>query len=314
MQLASLNPCHRLRVPIVTFAVALLAVGVLPFATANRGSAATLDRLRESGKLTLGYRDDAKPFSYRDESGNADGYAVALCKAVADKIKSDQGLSSLNVEWVPVGVENQLQAVQEGKVDLLCGAAETLTGLKDVDFSVPIFPGGIGALLRANAPIGLKEVLSGRPPSGPLWRGYPAQVLTQQVFSAVAGTPGEKWLNDKLDELQLTAKVVLVQSYDEGVRRVLDGSTNVFFADRSILLDVAERSSSARDLLVLERQFTYAPIALALQRGDPDFRLAVDRALSQLYGSQDFRSLYVKWFGEPDENIDSFFKFSTLPE
>jgi putrescine:ornithine antiporter len=314
MQLASLNPRHGRRVPIVTFAVALLAVGVLSFATANQGSAATLDRLRESGKLTLGYRDDARPFSYRDESGNADGYAVALCKAVADKIKSDQGLSSLTVEWVPVGVENQLQAVKEGKVDLLCGAAETLTSLKDVDYSVPIFPGGIGALLRADAPIGLKEVLSGRPPSGPFWRGYPAQVLTQQVFSAVAGTPGEKWLNDKLDELQLTAKVVPVQSYDEGVRRVLDGSTNVFFADRSILLDVAERSSSASNLLVLKRQFTYAPIALAMQRGDPDFRLAVDRALSQLYGSQDFRNSYVKWFGEPDEIIDTFFKLATLPE
>jgi putrescine:ornithine antiporter len=314
MQFASVNPPHRLRAPVVAFAVALLAVGILSFATVNQGSAATLDRLREGGKLTLGYRDDARPFSYRDESGNADGYAVALCKAVADKIKSDQGLLSLAVEWVPVGVENQLQAVQEGKVDLLCGAAETLTSLKDVDFSVPIFPGGIGALLRANAPIGLKEVLSGRPPSGPLWRGYPAQVLTQQVFSAVAGTPGEKWLNDKLDELQLTAKVVPVQSYDEGVRRVLDGSTNVFFADRSILLDVAERSSSASDLLVLERQFTYAPIALAMQRGDPDFRLAVDQALSQLYGSQDFRSLYVKWFGEPDESIDTFFKLATLPE
>jgi ABC-type amino acid transport substrate-binding protein len=140
MQFASVNPPHRLRVPIVAFAVALLAVGILSFATVNQGSAATLDRLRESGKLTLGYRDDARPFSYRDESGNADGYAVALCKAVADKIKSDQGLSSLAVEWVSVGVENQLQAVQEGKVDLLCGAAETLTSLTDVDFSAPIFP------------------------------------------------------------------------------------------------------------------------------------------------------------------------------
>lgn len=314
MQLASLNPCHRLRVPIVTFAAALLAVGVLSFATANQGSAATLDRLRESGKLTLGYRDDAKPFSYRDESGNADGYAVALCKAVADKIKSDQGLSSLTMELVPVGVENQFQAVQEGKVDLLCGAAETLTSRKDVDFSVPIFPGGIGALLRANAPIGLKEVLSGRPPSGPLWRGYPAQVLTQQVFSAVAGTPGEKWLNDKLNELQLTAKVVPVQSYDEGVRRVVDGSSNVFFADRSILLDAAKRGPSARNLTVLERQFSYAPLALALERNDADFRLVVDRALSQLFGSRNFHDLYVKWFGEPDESIDTFFKFSTLPE
>jgi ABC-type amino acid transport substrate-binding protein len=143
MQLTSVNPPNKICVRVVTFAIALGVAGILPFATATLGAAATLDRLRDSGKITLGYRDDARPFSYRDESGNADGYAVGLCKAVADQIKSDQGLSSLTMEWVAVGVDDQFQAVKDGKVDLLCGAAETLTALKDVDFSVPIFPGGL---------------------------------------------------------------------------------------------------------------------------------------------------------------------------
>ena len=74
-------------------------------------------------------------------------------------------------------------------------------------------------------------------------------------------------------------------------------AANVFFADRQILLDAVTRSTSTSDLVVLDRQFTYAPIALAMERGDPDFRLAVDRALSQLYGSKDFSSLYATWFG-----------------
>jgi ABC-type amino acid transport substrate-binding protein len=290
--------------------LALLAA----FAAAQPVSAATLDRLRETGKLTIGYRTDARPFSYQDESGTADGYAVALCKEVAEQIKSEQGLSTLSVEWVPASVDDQFQAVKENKVDLLCGAAETLTSRKDVDFSIPIFPGGIAALIRADAPVGLKEVLSGRPPSGPLWRGYPAQILRKQTFSVVAGTPGEKWLKDKLSELQIDAEVAPVKNYEEGIRRVLDGSSDVFFAERSILLDAAKRSPSAGDLLVLERQFTYAPLALALERGDPDLRFAVDKILSQFFGSETFRDLYVKWFGEPDENADTFFKWSVLPQ
>jgi putrescine:ornithine antiporter len=310
MQLTRVTSPHKVRVQIFAVVVALMATGISPAPT----KAATLDRVRDTGKITLGYRDDARPFSYRDESGNADGYAVGLCKAVADQIKADQGLSSLTVEWVAVGLDDQFQAVKDGKVDLLCGAAETLTSLKGVDFSVPIFPGGIGALLRANAPIGLREVLSGQPPSGPLWRGNPAQVLTQQIFSAVKGTPSEKWLTDKLNEFRLTAKVVPVKSYDEGIQNVLDGSTSVFFADRSVLMDAAARNPSASDLSVLGRQFTYAPIALAVQRGDPDFRLAVDQALSRIYGSKDFSTLYTKWFGTPDESIDTFFRFSALPE
>ena len=192
--------------------------------------------------------------------------SVSLCKNVAEKMKSDLGLPDLAVEWVPVTGEDQFKAVQESKVDLLCGAADTLASRKDVDFSIPIFPGGIGALLRADAPVGLKEVLSGRPPSGPLWRGYPAQVIEKQVFSVVAGTPSEKWVQDRLNQFELTAKVAPVEGYDAGVQSVLDRSSNVFFADRSILLDAAKRSASPGDLKVLERQFTYVPLALALEQ------------------------------------------------
>jgi putrescine:ornithine antiporter len=284
------------------------------FAMAQSASAATLDRVRETGKLTLGYRADARPFSYSDEAGSAGGYVAALCNEIAEQVKSELGLSSLTVEWVPVTIEDQFQAIKENKIDLLCGAAETLTSRKDVDFSIPVFSGGIGALLRKTAPIGLYEVLSGRPPSGPLWRGYPAQIIEKQTLSVVEGTPSEKWLEDKLGELQLTGKVVTVNSYDEGIRRVLDGSSDVFFADRSILLDAVKRGRSADDLVVLDRQFTYAPIALALERGDADFRLVVDRALSQIFHSEKFHDLYAKWFGKPNRRADTFFRLSTLPE
>lgn len=313
MQSTRLNRPIPYRVPIVKSAMAFLAA-LLLLAGAAPAPAATLDRVRQGGKLTLGYRADARPFSYRDESGNAEGYAVGVCKAVAEQLKTDLGLSNLSIEWVPVSTEDQFRAVQEGKVDLLCGAAETLTSRKDVDFSIPIFAGGIGALLRADAPLGLREVLLRRPPSGPLWRGRPAQILEKQSFCVVAGSPSEKWLADRLDTLQVTANVVPVKSYEEGVKSVLDGSCNGLFADRSILLDAAMRGPSAGRLIVLQRRFTYAPLALALERGDADFRLAVDRALSQYIGSEGFRSLYVKWFGEPDENADTFFKLSTLPE
>src|SRR6476660_661017 len=214
MQRARLDRPHEYRVRFAMLAIAFLATGWLPLAVPEPTSAATLDRMQQTGKLTLGYRADARPFSYRDESGNADGYAVGLCKQIAEKIKSDQGLSSLTVELVPVTVEEEFQAVRDGKVDLLCGAAETLTSRKDVDFSVPIFPGGVGALLRANASVGLKEVLSGRPPSGPLWRGYPAQVIEKQTLFLVNATPTEKWLADSLDKLELTAKVVPVKNYE----------------------------------------------------------------------------------------------------
>jgi hypothetical protein len=51
-----------------------------------------------------------------------------------------------------------------------------------------------------------------------------------------------------------------------------------------------------------------------LTRGDEDFRLFVDKTLSQLFLSTDFHTLYVKWFGQPDESAIMFFRLSSLPE
>ena len=95
---------------------------------------------------------------------------------------------------------------------------------------------------------------------------------------------------------------------------MLNREVRRLFGDRPILLDAANRGPSAEDLVVLERQFTFEPLALALARGDEDFRLLVDRTLSELYRSGEIAKLYAKWFGEPDESTLTFFQLSALPE
>ena len=295
--------------------LAWLATGLLACLPPVAASADTMDRIRESGKLTLGYRVDARPFSYMDASGNAAGYAIALCDAVSGAIKAESGNASLAVEWVPVTVEDRFAAVRESKVDLLCGPdAETLERRQEISFSIPVFQSGIGAIVRSDSPAPLRDVLSGRRPSGPTWRGSPARILDQKIFSAVADTRSESWLNEKVSEFQIAATVMTVDSYDAGIASVLDRSADVFFADRAILVDAAQSSASADDLMVIERLFTHEPVGLALGRDDDDFRLVVDRALSMLYVSPEFQTLYLKWFGQPDDATKSFFQMNALPE
>ena len=278
--------------------------------------AQTLDAVKKTGKIKLGYRADARPFSYRDESGKVSGYSVALCEKVADQVKAELGLSALAVDWVPVDAEHRFRDVQQGSIDLLCSAdTETLTRRKQVAFSIPIFPSGTGALLRTDSSHQLRQILTKGPAAArPLWRATPAQILQQQTFSVVAGTTGESWLGQRIDTLRIPAKVVAVDGYDAGVRAVLERKANVLFGDRVVLMDAAKRSPSARSLMVLDRRFTDEPLALALRRGDEELRLVVDRTLSRLFVSGEFRDLYGKWFGEPDETALSFFRLNALPE
>lgn len=274
-----------------------------------------LDRMRQSGRIRIGYRSDARPLSYRDESGNHAGYSVELCQRIVGTATQELGIAELTVDWVPLTAENRYQALQQGEVDLLCGAESvTLTRRRDVSFSIPIFPGGIGALLRADAPAQLRDILSGSTPkTGPVWRGN-MQVLQAKTFSVVSNTTAEKLLAEKLAEFKLTAKVVPVDSYEKGVQQLLDRKCDVFFGDRAILLDAAKRNASGRDLALLDRLFSYEPLALAMARDDEDFRLAVDRALSRLYRSGEIRTLYAKWCGEPDASAVAFFRWNALPD
>jgi putrescine:ornithine antiporter len=300
---------------VASVAIAVLAVALLPLAAPSPASAGTLDRVKEAGKLTLGYRVDARPFSFKDESGNAAGYSVALCQRIADQVKTDLKLPALNVAWVPVTLDSRFQDVKQGKVDLLCEVGTvTLARRQDVAFSIPIFPGGIGAMLRSDSSARLREVLSKGKQAGPFWRASPADILQQQTFSAVVGTTAERWLGGRLNNLQIGAKVVTVDGYEAGVRGILDRTSNVFFGDRAILLDVAKRSPSAQDLVVLDRRFTTEQVALALPRGDDDLRLVVDVTLSHFFGTAEFRALYTKWFGEPDTDAAAFFRASALPD
>ncbi|MEM5364749.1 putrescine-ornithine antiporter [Paraburkholderia azotifigens] len=301
---------------IIAFAV-LCAPAPRPAHAAGTSSAlaGALARIKQSGQINVGYLDAASPFIYRDNTGRVVGYLAGLCQGVADQTQSGLGLPSLKVNWMLVSADERYRALQDHRIDVLCGDPETLTGRKFISYSVPVYPGGVGALLRTDATRGLKELLSGDiQPHGPIWRASPAQLLNAQTFSAVKGSPTERWLNDRISEFKLTARIVNVSSYEEGVRLVLDRKTNVFFAERQILQDAVKRSTAADNLQVLQRRFTIVPVSLGVARDDEDMRLFVDQALSKMYSSGNYRGLYVKWFGEPDEETKNFYRLAVLPE
>ncbi|WP_336246351.1 amino acid ABC transporter substrate-binding protein [Paraburkholderia caribensis] len=274
-----------------------------------------LARIKQTGKINIGYLDAASPFVYRDNAGRAVGFLAGMCQGVADQVKGSLGLPDLTVNWTQISFDDRYRALQDHRIDVLCGDPETLTGRQFISYSVPVYPGGVGALMRTDASRGLKELLSGDiQPHGPIWRASPAQLLNSQTFSAVKGTPTERWLRDRVNEFKLTAHVVYVSSYEEGVRQVLDRKINVFFAERQILQDAVKRSTASDDLLVLQRRFTIVPVSLGVARDDEDMRLFVDQALSKMYLSGDYRGLFVKWFGEPDEATKNFYRMAVVPE
>ena len=260
--------------------------------------AQTLERVRESGTFKIGYREDAAPFSYRNELGEPAGYSVELCRAVAVNVKQALGLAEIKLEYVPVTTENRFQAVQDGRIDLLCGATtQTLSRRKLVDFSLFTFIDGAGVLLRADGPEGF-EGLAGR------------------KVGVRGATTTEEALRNTLARLDLEVELVSVASHKDGLAKLRAGEIEAYFADRAILLYLL-LESGAEDLRVSDRQFTFEPYALALTRGDDDFRLLVDTTLSALYRSGAIDRIFAAAFGanaKQSEILRALYVINGLPK
>lgn len=301
----SIAPMHVAR-RLGACAALALVIAALP-AQAQEGG--TLAKVRSSGTITFGYFPNARPVSFTDASGNADGYAVALCRGVAATAKSQLGLSNLAVKFVPLSAAGGAeQAMQAGQIDMVCAPVEaTLARRARMSFSLPVFLGGSGFLIRRDAPKAFRDLMEGRATKQqPLWRGSPQlALLAKRNFAVIGNTASDRWLRSRASDLKVNADITTVPTLAAGLQRVQSGESAAFVADRSVLLDLARNNN---DVTVLDRVVDPTTYALALRRNDDDLRLLIDRTLSGMYRSGKIDAVYGQYFGEAKAGTREWFR------
>ena len=98
---------------------------------------------------------------------------------------------------------------------------------------------------------------------------------------------------------------------------LVDNGISAYFADRAILQYLFMKSPVAANLLLSDDYLTIEPYALALPRGDEDFRLAVDTALSHIYRSGEIVRIFTANFGAqavPSTMLQSLYTITGLPD
>jgi polar amino acid transport system substrate-binding protein/glutamate/aspartate transport system substrate-binding protein len=260
--------------------------------------AGTLETIKERGEIRLGFRTDAAPFSYRDAKGAAAGYSVDLCALVVGGISRRLKLKTLAVKLVPVSTGDRFKAIEDGRIDLLCGATTvTLSRRQRVDFSQLIYFSGASVMMRADGPAGFVG-------------------LNGKSIGVRGATTTEKLLRAVLAQARMTSKVVAMKDHREGLKQLEGGQIDAYFADRSLLVGLLDQSAAPGKLKVATQLLSREPYALAMRRGDSDFRLAVDRALSRIYHSPAIVRVYKRNFRGrlPSKTMATLYLFNGLPE
>jgi ABC-type amino acid transport substrate-binding protein len=274
-----------------SIAALLVAIGI--------ASAGTLDRIGQEKAIRIAYREDAPPFSYKDKIGEPAGFMVDLCRAVAKHLAEQRSLPSLNVVYVPVTAADRFEAIAQQKADLLCEPTSvTLSRREQVDFSIPTFLDGAGLMVRSDGPKNLRD-------------------LAGKKVGVLAGTTTEEALRNTLKEAGIAGDVVAAKTHGEGLAMLDEGKISAYFGDRSILLFLIKQSKAPDKLRLGDDYLSVEPYALALPRGDSDFRLAVDRALSHVYRSGEIVSIFQRTFGgkaEPSQILRTLYVISGLPD
>jgi ABC-type amino acid transport substrate-binding protein len=273
-----------------------LAAVALTLGSANAG---TLDAVKQAKTIRLAVRDDAPPFSYKDKTGQPAGFMVDLCRAVVKHLAGDLGLGEIKIAYVPVTAADRFDAIEGGKADLLCEpTSETLSRRGEVDFSIPTFVDGASIMVKGEGPSEFGA-------------------LAGKKIGVLAGTTTERSLRATLELANLTAEVVPARTHEDGIKMLDAGDIAAYFADRAILGHLAEMSGEADRLRIADQYLSIEPYALALPRGDGDFRLAVDRALSHIYRSGEIATVFATTFGvqtPPTDTLKTLFLISALPD
>jgi ABC-type amino acid transport substrate-binding protein len=246
---------------------------------AGAGASETLARIAKSGTISVGYRKKAPPISFSGPGGKPIGYAIDLCKEVIDGVRSALGMAQIGVKWRAVTPSTRIGLIASGAIDLECGATTiTMERQKRADFSLVTFISGTQIMVPGNAARRNLKSLAG------------------SVIGVVKDSTNQRAVLGFISRSGIQARVRTYTHHEAGFAAMKAGEITAYAADHIILHGLVRTSKSGPPFALIDELISYEPYGFLLPRGDPDFRLVVNRRLATVFRTKKIKKVYRKWF------------------
>ena len=140
------------------FTLCLFSLSVLCGCGAQKTSQNALSHAKLMNKLTVGVKNDSKPFGFVDNEGNPAGFDVDVAKEIARQILGDENA----VEFVYVTPSSRITDLNSRKVDMVIAAMSITPNRADVvSFSQPYYQSGQAIMVKEGSKISSLADLNG---------------------------------------------------------------------------------------------------------------------------------------------------------
>lgn len=261
------------------------SLGFALFATAvlmPQSQAGELEKIKSAGRITIAYRESSIPFSYVDANKQPVGYAIDLCRKIADAVRSHLHMSSLPVSYLAVTSSSRIPSIAEGKASLECGSTtNNAERRKLVDFTIPHYIASVRLLVPYASNTLALEDLTGK------------EIVSTQGTTSL--TVLERINAERLLKLQITP----LKDHQDGFNMVAQGKAAAFAMDDVLLSGLRAQSRDAVKYAVVGKPLTVEPYAIMLPKGDAAFKKVVNQEMLRIIRTGELQDLYTKWFQKP---------------
>lgn len=259
----------------------------------------TLAKIDEANEIVIGHREASIPFASLDDNQKAVGYSIDLCLRVVESVNERLG-KKVAVRYVPVNGKTRIPLLANGTIDIECGSTtNNLTRQKQVDYAHVTFITGTKLLVKKSS--GIREV----------------EDLDGKVISLTQGTTNERVIKALIKEKGLDVKIVSVKDHNFGFLALESDRVDAHSTDHILLFGLISKAKNPDDYIVTGRFLSYDPYALMVRRDDSEFRLLVNKTLSEIFRSGEINGIYDKWFlplGVPATDLlKAAFEIQALP-
>jgi ABC-type amino acid transport substrate-binding protein len=259
----------------------LLALGLaLSVAAPALAQQSTLEKINQTGVLTIGTRTASPPFAFVNKQNEWVGFSIDLVEqAVKPAIERKLG-KPIKVEKKESTPPTRIPLLSSNAVDLIAGTmTDTRPRRESIDFSITFFVTGAQFLVKRGSPIKGIESIAGR------------RVAAQQ------GSTNAKIIRERVP----TARLQEFPDQPAAFQALAQGQVDAYTNDGIQLYGLRAKAPKPDDWRVVGDFFSYEPYGMAMRKNDSDFRHVVNVGLMEAIETGRYFELYDKWFGPSSE-------------